>query len=230
MVTYQGKNDNQHELSYNADDTYDEKANKTLGLIALEGPKTIYNLHKQTGMPLSTTQRIIRDLLGDNEIRQTKRERHVSGTVKKYYGITASGLAQLIRFEFAPVMNNFPKIIDVWWEDNGLINKSEILKGAVSGALMQLFRILGSMAELRDAFDELGVPLEFGGNRTTKEKDSSMSSDSSLVLAFWMAFMLPKNKTNFKMLRRIYHSSPGIARDIDSYFGRLSTQYKNLST
>ena len=228
MVTHQKKNDTMSKLRYNAGDTYDEKANKTLGLIALEGPKTIYDLHKLTGLPLSTSQRIIRDLLSDNEIRESRREKHVSGTIKKYYGITATGLAQLIRFEFDPVTDNFQQIVEMWWEDHGLIKKSEILKSDVRSALLQLFRILGSITDLRDTFDEIGVPQEIEGIRNKKERDSGMSSDSSLILAFWMAFLLPKKKANFKTLHRIYHSSPRIAREIDSYFKRLSTQYKSL--
>lgn len=228
MVIRQKNNSSLSLLKYDINDTYDEKANKTLGLIALDGPKTIYDLHKQTGLPLSTSQRIIRDLLSDNEIREAKREKHVSGTIKKYYGITATGLAQLIRFDFDPVTNSFNQIIEMWWEDNGLIKRSEILKGDVPKALMQLFRMLGSITDLRETFDEIGVPLEIEAKRSKKERNTGMSSDSSLILAFWMAFLLPKTKANFKMLHRIYHLSPGIAREIDSYFERLSTQYNNI--
>ena len=228
MVTHHKKNGTRSELRYDASDTYDEKANKTLGLIALEGPKTIYDLHKQTGLPLSSSQRIIRDLLSDNEIREVKRERHVSGTTKKYYGITATGLAQLIRFEYDPVTGNFQQIIKMWWEDDGLIKKSEIVKDDVSKALMQLLRVLGSISDLRDTFNDIGVPLEIGGNRNKKGRNIGISSDSSLIMAFWMAFLLPRKKANFKMLHRIYHSSPEIAREIDAYFKRLSTQYKTL--
>ena len=228
MVTLQKKDSTLSGLMYNSNDTYDEKANKTLGLIALDGPKTIYDLHKQIGLPLSTSQRIIRDLLSDNEIREVKREKHVSGTIKKYYGITAIGLAQLIRFDFNPVMNSFNQIIEMWWEDHGLIKRSEILKGDVPKALMQLFRVLGSITDLRDTFDEIGVQLEIEPKRSNKERNTGISSDSSLILAFWMAFLLPKTKANFKMLHRIYHLSPAIAREIDSYFERLSTQYKSI--
>lgn len=228
MVTRQKNNSSLSLLKYDINDTYDEKANKALGLIALDGPKTIYDLHKQTGLPLSTSQRIIRDLLSDNEIREAKREKHVSGTIKKYYGITATGLAQLIRFDFDPVTNSFNQIIEMWWEDNGLIKRSEILKGDVPKALMQLFRMLGSITDLRETFDEIGVPLEIEAKRSKKERNTGMSSDSSLILAFWMAFLLPKTKANFKMLHRIYHLSPGIAREIDSYFKRLSTQYNSI--
>jgi len=228
MVTRQKNNSSLSLLKYDINDTYDEKANKTLGLIALDGPKTIYDLHKQTGLPLSTSQRIIRDLLSDNEIREARREKHVSGTIKKYYGITATGLAQLIRFDFDPVTNSFNQIIEMWWEDNGLIKRSEILKGDVPKALMQLFRMLGSITDLRETFDEIGVPLEIEAKRSKKDRNTGMSSDSSLILAFWMAFLLPKTKANFKMLHRIYHLSPGIAREIDSYFKRLSTQYNSI--
>ncbi|MFQ6010627.1 MAG: hypothetical protein ACE5KG_00430 [Nitrososphaerales archaeon] len=228
MVTSQKKKDIPNQLRYDSKDTYDEKANKTLGLIALEGPKTIYDLHTQTRMPLSTSQRIIRDLVGDNELMETRREKHVSGTVKKFYGITATGLAQLLRFEFGPVTKNFQKILEMWWEDHGIIKRAEVMKAPVNDGLMQLFRILGSVTEIIDTFDEIGALPEIDGNRPNKEKDRGVSSDSSLIFAFWMAFLLPKKKANFKMLHRLYHSSPVISKIIDSYFGRLSVQYKNL--
>ncbi len=189
------------------------KKSRILEFIAFTGPTTIYRAHVAKSMPLGTTQRVFKALVEKQEIIKYREERHVSGNIKKFYGLTEIGLFGLLAPRESPVRNSFDKVARIWFRESkfSVLSKEMSLQlddAETIHALKHFYVVMARAFYLPQYFDKL---------------------NHNVKLLFGLQLMLIQHpEETSKFLQILYQKLPSIKKSIDSYVEGMNKFQRSL--
>lgn len=209
-----------------------QKRFKVLEFITLNGPATNYSIAGKLLLGISTTHRILKDLLGRGMIELCREEKHWSGTTKKFYGPTLFGFScslasKVVDTKFKEVLLRWPKLapeIEHLKEDDQVIGAYKTVLGAKIKALNLMMTCPRLTAE--QVSEQPGIAFSLAGMVSPIVGGDEFDNAKRILYKRAPIFKEQILMDLGEFLKRVDASFPGIIRECMKNFPSLFKKAK----
>ncbi|MBA7662067.1 hypothetical protein ES703_70090 [subsurface metagenome] len=209
-----------------------QKRFKVLEFITLNGPATNYSIAGELHLGISTTHRILKDLLGRGMIELCREEKHWSGTTKKFYGPTLFGFScslasEVVDTKFKEVLLRWPKLapeIERLKEDDQVIGAYKTVLEAKIKTLSLM--MTGPRLTAEQVSEQPGIAFSMAGMFSPIVGGDEMRNASRILYERALMFKEQILMELGEFLKGVDVSFPGIIRECMKIFPSLFKKRK----